>query len=493
MKSSISDLTKYYHSIETFKVDQTLFKQRCKRLIKRQPLTPALLKEVATLKPDAYFAKYAGRRTRMNINSEAIDVRDEYDKLESPVVPYPVFRDRLATLARKQRDVPLKTHTGVSHKAGSLSEEHWKYFIGSGRAKPFIYDGTQYPAIKGQQFLSVPSLLMEIGKLDIKSLVLSRLKQGFTIDRAISEEKYTPKDGNGWIYKLSSSECEQEYIGLTTSEPECRFNQHKTSARNGSGLLIHKEIRRYGDKTFFIGIVDSQVPVSELAERERHYIKFLNTLAPNGLNNSAGGQLGGSRGKPIEIDGVSYKSITEAGKSIEKETNGAVRWYSAESRIRNGEEMPERARKHSFHADAGTNLFRRHLGLAKRKQLCHRWLDYDEFKRDVLKEFTMSQIINQKLRLSKINGSKLYGPKNFVWLTSKEAIEARCGKPINAFGQSFRSMTAFAKHYGIPVSTVKYRMRVLCLTPEQAVHIQHIPIELKQNRYDCLSNRHWKN
>jgi hypothetical protein len=30
-------------------------------------------------------------------------------------------------------------------------------------------------------------------------------------------------------------------------------------------------------------------------------------------------------------------------------------------------------------------------------------------------------------------------------------------------------MTSFAKHYGKPVSTVKYRMKVLNLTPEQAV------------------------
>jgi hypothetical protein len=421
MKSNTTGLTKYYHSIKTFKVDNALFKQRCNRLLKRQPLTPALLKEAVTLKPDVYFAKHALRRTRMNINGQLIDVRGEYNKLESPVVPYTAFRDRLTTFARKQQKMSLNAHIGVFNKAGLLSVEHWKYFIGSGCAKPFIYDEYLYPAIKGQQFLSVPSFLMEIGKLDIKSLMLSRLKQGFTIDRAISEEKYTLKDGNGWIYKLSSSECEQEYIGLTTSRPECRFKQHKTSARNGSGLLIHKGIRRYGDETFFIEIVDSQVPVSELAERERHYIRVLNTLAPNGLNNSAGGQLGGCRGISSVVNGVRYKSRTEAGKAIEKETNGAVRWYSVESRIRNGEEMPERARKHSFHIDAGTNLFRRHLGLVKRQQLCHRWLDYDQFKLDVLKEFTMIQIINQKLRLGKINDSKLYGPKNFAWSTSKEA------------------------------------------------------------------------
>jgi group I intron endonuclease len=456
MKSSINDLIKYYHSIETFKVDEALFKQRCNRLLKIKPLTRALLKEAATLKQDVYFAKHAVRRTRKNINGQLIDVRDEYNKLESPVASYASFRSRLSTLASKQKSISLKAHTDVFIKAGSLSEEHWKYFIGSGRAKPFIYSGSMYPSIRGQQFLSVPSLLMEKGKLNIKPLVLSRLKQGFSLDSAISEEKYTPKDGYGRIYKLSSSECNESYIGLTTLTLDERFKQHKISAREGSSMLIHKAMRRHGLKSFSISMIEGCVPVSELAEREIHYIKHFNSRVPNGLNTSAGGQLGGSRGIPSVVNGVSYKSITEAGKAIEKETNGAVRWYSAESRIRNHncEDIYAHTRKNNTHADVGSNLFSRYLGFEKRKQLCRRWLDYDEFKRDVLTEFTMMQIINQKLRLGKINASRLYGPKNFAWVTPKEAIEARCGKPINAFGQSFLSMTSFAKHNGIAVSTV---------------------------------------
>jgi hypothetical protein len=422
MKSNTIGLTRYYHSIKTSKVDKALFKQRCNRLLKRQPLTPALLKEAATLKPDAYFAKHAGRRTRMNINGELIDVRDECNKLESPVVPYTAFRDRLAALAKKQKNMSLKAHTDVFIKAGSLSEEHWKYFIGSGRAKPFIYSGSMYPSIKGQQFLSVASLLMEIGKLNIKPLVLSRLKQGFSLDRAISEEKYTPKDGYGRIYKLYSSECNEAYIGLTTLTLDERFKQHKNSARKGAGSLLHQTMRRHGVETFSISLIEDCVPVSKLAEREKFHISDLNTLSPNGLNNSAGGQLGGFRGKATVFNGVRYKSRTAAGKAIEIETKGKVRWYSALSRILNGEKLPESTRKHSTHIEAGTNLFRRYLGLAKKNKLCQRWLDYDLFKLDVLKEFTMTQIINQKLRLSKITVSKPYGPKNFAWSTPKEAI-----------------------------------------------------------------------
>jgi hypothetical protein len=320
----------------------------------------------------------------------------------------------------------LKAHRDVFNKAGLLSVEHWKYFIGSGCAKPFIYSGSLYPAIKEQQFLSVPSLLMETGKLDIKPLVLGRLKknskQNFKLDRAISEEKNMPKDGCGRIYKLSSSECNESYIGLTTLTLDERFIQHKISARKGAGSLLHQTMRRHGVETFSISLIEGCVPVSELSEREIQYIKDFNTRAPHGLNTSAGGQLGGCRGISSEVNGVDYKSLTEAGKAIETETKGAVRWFTAERRIRNRtrnhncEDIYAKTRKNSTHMEAGSNLFRRYLGLAKRKQLCHRWLDYDLFKLDVLKEFTMMQIINQKLRLSKISDSAPYGPDNFGWV-----------------------------------------------------------------------------
>jgi group I intron endonuclease len=310
---------------------------------------------------------------------------------------------------------------------------------------------------------------MEIDKLDIKSLVQGRRKQGVEWDSAISEEKNTPKDGYGRIYKLYSSECNEEYIGLTTLTLDERFKKHIISVRKGSSMLIHKAMRRYGVKSFSISLIEGCVPVSELSEREIHYIKDFNTRAPHGLNKSAGGQLGGCRGISSEVNGVEYKSLTEAGKAIETETKGAVRWFTAERRIRNHEDIYAHTRKNSPHADAGTNLFSRYLGLEKRKQLCRRWLNYDLFKKDVLKEFTMMQIINQKLRLGKISGSKLYGPKSFLWFTPKEAIEARCGKPINAFGQSFPSITACSVYFDMPVSTLKYRIRILKLTPEQAV------------------------
>jgi hypothetical protein len=81
----------------------------------------------------------------------------------------------------------------------------------------------------------------------------------------------------------------------------------------------------------------------------------------------------------------------------------------------------------------------------------------------------MMQIINRNLRLCKVNGSRLYGQNNFVWVTPKEAIEARCGKLIHAFGQSFSSLTALALLFDMSVSTLKYRIRVLKLIPEQAV------------------------
>ncbi|MBU3020164.1 GIY-YIG nuclease family protein [Paraglaciecola agarilytica] len=462
----------YFDSINVTKVDKPLFFQRCNRLLLRCELNDELLWDAATLEPKAYLKKYSTRRTLSVINGESVDLQNVYRQFERPLTHYTVFRERLNTFSKKQQKMSLADDMDVLSKAAYLSKDRWNYFIGGGRAKPFVYRGAKYPQIRHKQFLSVPSLLMELGLLDIKPLVLGRLKQGFNIDRAILQEKYAPKDGYGTVYKLVSSISEREYVGLTTLKVSERLEQHKSSALNGSKSLIHKEMRRHGVETFRIEIVESKVPISELPEREKHYIRILKTLSPLGFNRSSGGQLGGFNGKPTIVNGQNYTSITNAAKDIENQTNGVIRYFSVESCIRNGKDIPDITnppRKNSTHKDAGNNLFRRHSSLLKRNRLSHEWIDYDTFKRDVLLVISLKEIAKKKLRLTKISNKKAFGPFNFSWVTAKKANEVRCGKVITAFGKDFPSMTALAKHYGMPVSTLKYRIRVLKLVTEQAI------------------------
>ncbi len=462
----------YFDSIDVTKVDKPLFFQRCNRLLLRCELNDELLWDAATLEPKAYIKKYSTRRTLSVINGESVALQNVYSQFERPLTHYTVFRERLTTFSKKQQKMSLADDMDVLSKAAYLSKDRWNYFIGGGRAKPFVYRGAKYPQIRHKQFLSVPSLLMELGLLDIKPLVLGRLKQGFSIDRAISQEKYAPKDGYGTVYKLISSISEREYIGLTTLKVSERLEQHKSSALNGSKSLIHKTMRRHGVDTFRIEVVEAKVPIAVLPEREKHYIRILKTLSPLGFNRSLGGQLGGFNGKPTIVNGRNYRSITNAAKDIENQTNGVIRYFSVESCIRNGRDIPDITnppRKNSTHKDAGNNLFRRHSSLLKRGRLCNEWKDYDVFKRDVLQVVSLKHIVEKGLRLTKSRQTKPFSPSNFSWVTVKRANEARFGKIITAFGKEFQSMTALAEHYGVPVSTMKYRIRFLNLSPELAV------------------------
>lgn len=472
MKIAFINHNEYFDSINVTKVKKPLFIQRCNRLQQRWELTDELLWDAATLEPKAYTEKYRTRRTLRVINGDSVELQNAYSQLKRPPIHYSVFRERLTTFAKKQQRMSLVDDIDVLSKAGYLSQEHWNYFIGGGAAKPFIYRGSKYPKIKNKQFMSVPSLLMDLDLLDSKSLVLGRLKKGFDIDRAISEEKHAQKDGYGTVYKLVSSISEKEYIGLTTSSIDERFEQHKSSALNGSKMLVHRAMRHFGVDTFHIEAVEESIPIAELPTREIHFIKFFSTLSPLGLNRNSGGQLGGSKGKPVTIMGRRYNSIAAAAKAIESETNGIVRHFSVESCIRSGREIPDIAnppRKNSTHKDAGSNLFRRHSSLLRRNRLSHEWIDYDTFKRDVLQVITIKEIAKKKLRLTKVSNEKAFGPCNCYWVTAMEANEARCGKVITAFGKDFPSMTALAKHYDMPVSTLKYRIRALKLVTEQAI------------------------
>jgi hypothetical protein len=111
-----------------------------------------------------------------------------------------------------------------------------------------------------------------------------------------------------------------------------------------------------------------------------------------------------------------YPSIASASRAAETDTGGLVPSYCAAVRFRAGKGIPFRTRKHSKHPDAGSNLFRRHLGLFRRNSLAPIWHDYEVFKRDVLQDITIEEIISHKLKLKRLKPNLKFGPDNFKWV-----------------------------------------------------------------------------
>lgn len=93
--------------------------------------------------------------------------------------------------------------------------------------------------------------------------------------------------GVGTIYgvkmKFSDAFC---YVGQTRLNPKRRWQLHQCGK-----TALSQTLQMFGPETFdFVEI--EQVPIDQLNERERYWIRQLNTLHPNGLNCTKGGSNG---------------------------------------------------------------------------------------------------------------------------------------------------------------------------------------------------------
>lgn len=94
------------------------------------------------------------------------------------------------------------------------------------------------------------------------------------------------------IYKITNKLTNKSYIGQTKRTLENRFKAHLYEARTYKyNMYLHNSIRKYGDKVFIIDLIE-ECSADDVAERERYWIRSLNTLQPNGYNEHEGGKGG---------------------------------------------------------------------------------------------------------------------------------------------------------------------------------------------------------
>lgn len=81
------------------------------------------------------------------------------------------------------------------------------------------------------------------------------------------------------------------YVGQTKRSVKTRWIQHCQKAPSrGKCTALYGAIQKYGKENFTIEVIDQVESKSELSEKERYWIKHLNTLAPNGYNLTEGGE-----------------------------------------------------------------------------------------------------------------------------------------------------------------------------------------------------------
>jgi group I intron endonuclease len=94
------------------------------------------------------------------------------------------------------------------------------------------------------------------------------------------------------VYCIENKIDGKKYVGITRGEIERRFKQHKTitKTKNDSNKShIHNAMALYGIENFIVYELDYAETKEELFEKEKHWIKKLDTKN-NGYNETDGGE-----------------------------------------------------------------------------------------------------------------------------------------------------------------------------------------------------------
>lgn len=116
------------------------------------------------------------------------------------------------------------------------------------------------------------------------------------------------------------------YIGITSRKPEIRWRSGKGYSED---TYFGRAIKKYGWDNFGHYILEYDLSKEEAGEKEKYYIQYFNSLAPNGYNSQPGGfidNIGDKTRKAciktkshsiicIETQQV-YYSISEAGRQL---------------------------------------------------------------------------------------------------------------------------------------------------------------------------------
>lgn len=142
----------------------------------------------------------------------------------------------------------------------------------------------------------------------------------------------------GIIYVSVNLYNGKRYIGQTCQRFEDRKTKHKDDAINrDSQLYFHRAIRRSGYDNFIWNILESNIPIEELDDKEVFYInKFKTNDSDNGYNLT----VGGNRSSRSVLDVEQVKEIIHILKNTEESMSRISEKYnigsSSISDINNG-------------------------------------------------------------------------------------------------------------------------------------------------------------
>lgn len=91
------------------------------------------------------------------------------------------------------------------------------------------------------------------------------------------------------IYKITNIITNKLYIGQTSKSIDDRFKRHKRCAERKVNRYLYDSMNHHGYDKFIVTLLEEVETKEQADEREKYWIKTLDTLFPNGYNMTTGG------------------------------------------------------------------------------------------------------------------------------------------------------------------------------------------------------------
>lgn len=121
------------------------------------------------------------------------------------------------------------------------------------------------------------------------------------------------------VYKITNKITNKIYIGITNQGSNARYRHHWYESRIGEPSYIHRSMAKYKEDAFKVEVIDTADTYDELKEKEKYWIKELDsTNRSKGYNCTKGGD--GTFGK-LHSDATKDKIRQKAlGRLVSQDT-----------------------------------------------------------------------------------------------------------------------------------------------------------------------------
>lgn len=319
-------------------------------------------------------------------------------------------------------------YRSIKHACQKLGKDYWSIVkrLDAGWTLEQAFDGEPRDprhlfVVDGIIYNGIVDAVRQLNAPVSAHTVRRRLEEGISPEEALFTP---PKLGydNGVIYVVTNLANGKQYVGLTTTSLEERWERHLNQSRKQASL-IHKAIIEFGEESFALDTLDRADDIKDLRKKEREWIQKLNTLSPNGYNVTLGGEVGGSPGKPTRLPGdpILYPSVKEASVALAR--SKSINQEAAEKRIYTG-----RIDIKKPHGMSKTRIYRcwdrlvYQIANPKSRDyngstVCVRWKDFANFYEDMGKDY------RDGFCLKPINPRLPYSKKNCQWTPRSEVYK----------------------------------------------------------------------